>query len=949
MAWRGRPAKARSTTRLPAALRDELGLDSDGIPSANEPRTKRPRLNAAASRKEQRRQQRHAKRGPTPKRPWHTHEQEVPSTQKDTKGTQASSRSHSAAQGPSRARPAAPAKQAVAPRAPTAPKAAPSSEQDTTRTITDPITGATRAVRSRSSEAGPTKLERLMAKSGQPAEVPERPSVPRSKRPLSAAEQDEEDEIRWLEYQLYGKKGANVREGDDVDELLDDLDRLQSTLGEYGSEEDEDEERSSAEESVDDGASGTAESMGEDAFGSDFDALDAMVGRDVSVSEDEASEDEEGEAEEGDGGSDEEVDDDTDDGEEEQRNATETGGAVAPVSAAPTKYVPPAMRARAKEPDEAHALQQQKLRRHVNGLLNRLGEGNVDTILGELESLYRTYARGDVTSMLTQLVLDTIAARTQLSEAIVVTYAVLLSAMHRVVGVEFGAFFVQTCVSRLLAVYTTYLSHPDASDEEQSAWSRECVNLVLLLCHLLNHKLLSAGLVYDLVRLFLGCDFVEMVPATRDGKRITELDIELVLRIVQSSGAQLRRDDAASLKTIADLTKQRLDEAHGASEIVADSSRARFMLETLQDPRQHKKAAGAAGSDTAQRLSKYLSTLERRRTLRTHTALHVGLRDLQDAETKGRWWLVGAAWSGHGADSAPGAGGEASGAQPKSEAERDTSWLPEDTAADALDVGSLARDQGMNTDARRAVFSTLMTASDYREAVQNLLQLKLNEVQRREIVRVLVHCVGSEPVYNPYYVLVGQQLAEDLPAMRITLQYVLWDYFREIGETHVGGEKVTAALGDAAPDAPDAPGAARKRAHLAQAYGTWLGHGALSLHVLRPVEFVGLQRAGVRFVQHLLVAMLLATQTRAPMLTDTVRRRLAQPPTATDKSAVERVVVHGTAGHTPLAQGLLVFVQQHVRKRDVAAVLGADEPACARVQWAARVARDTLRVHATAS
>lgn len=884
--------------------------------------------------------------------------------QKEHKGLPTSSRGHNVAQEPPRARPAAPAKQAVAPRSPPTPKAASSSDQDTTRTITDPITGATRVVHSRSSGAGPTKLERLMAKSGQPAEAPERPSLPRSKRPLSAAEQEEEDEIRWLEYQLYGKKGASVQEGDDVDgtcqeaytELLDDLDRLQATLGEPGSEgeedeegEDEDEERSDAEESMDDDA---FETEGDDALGSDFDALDAMVDPDASIQGDEESEDDEGEGEGEDERSDEEeegFDDDTNDEEDEQRSEAEAGRPAAPLSAAPTKYVPPAMRAAAKDRNEAHAQQQQKLRRHVNGLLNRLGEGNVDTILSELESLYRTYARGDVTSTLTQLVLDTIAARTQLSETIVVTYAVLLSAMHRVVGVEFGAFFVQTCVSRLLSVYTTYLSHPDASDEEQSAWSRECVNLVLLLCHLFNHKLLSAGLVYDLVRLFLGCDFVEMVPATRGSKRISELDIELVLRIVQSSGAQLRRDDAASLKTIAELTKQRLDEAHGASDVVADSSRARFMLETLQDPRQHKKAAGAAGSDTAQRLGKYLSTLERRRTLRTHTALHVGLRDLQDAETKGRWWLVGAAWSGHGADHAPGAGGEPSAAQPKSEAERDTAWLPEDTAVDAVDVGSLARNQGMNTDARRAVFSTLMTASDYREAVQNLLQLKLNEVQRREIVRVLVHCVGSEPVYNPYYVLVGQQLAEDLPAMRITLQYVLWDYFREIGETHVGGEKVTAALGDAAPDAPDAPDAARKRAHLAQAYGTWLGHGALSLHVLRPVEFVGLQRAGVRFVQRLLVAMLLATQTRAPMLTDAVRRRLAQPPTASDKSAVERVVVHGTAGHTPLAQGLLVFVQQHVRKRDVAAVLGADEPACARVQWAARVARDTLRVHATAA
>lgn len=721
--------------------------------------------------------------------------------------------------------------------------------------------------------------------------------------------------------------------------LLDDLDRVHASLGE---DEDDQEEMLDEGEGDEEGA----EDGGEDVFDEEPEEEE-----EDEEEEDEEDEDEEEKDEVGDEvPSEDDLGDDLDDLNDtlDRPPSDAESAAPAPQSAsagpAQTKYIPPAMRAAmAKDRDEAHALQQQKLRRHVNGLLNRLGEGNVDTILGELEGLYRTYARGDVTSMLATLVLDTVAARTQLSETIVVLYAVLLTAMHRVVGVEFGAFFLQTCMSRFLDVYKKLLSSPDAGEEDTSAWSRECVNLVLLMCHLFNHKLLSAGIIYDLVRLLLGCDFSEMLPPQPGGKRIHEVDIELVLRIVQSCGQQLRRDDAASLKAIAELTKQRLDEAQGGADLVADSSRARFMLETLQDPRQNKKHANTSSADSAQRLGKYLSTLERRRTLRTHTALQVGLRDLQDAETKGRWWLVGAAWTGH----------EPTHGAPEAEAPlaaaQDAAWLPDDASASGVDVGSLARTQGMNTDARRSVFTTLMTALDYKEAVQNLMQLKLNEVQRREIIRVLVHCVGSEQQYNPYYVLIGQALAEDHPGMRITLQYVLWDYFREIGEKHVGGETMAAQLDEEAlPDAGESR-SSHKLAHLARAYGTWIGHGALSLIILRPVDFVSLQANGVRFLQQLFVYTLLATQTKAPMLTDAVRSRLAQPASKADRSAVERVLVKGTVGQPTLAQGLLVFLRQHLRKRDVAAVLGAEEPVLPRVQWAVKVALETVNVGATSA
>lgn len=79
--------------------------------------------------------------------------------------------------------------------------------------------------------------------------------------------------------------------------------------------------------------------------------------------------------------------------------------------AAPTpgKYVPPALRARlaaeaaaaAGGSSEAELRKKEellKLEKTVNGLLNRLGESNIDAILGELEAVYRKYPRNGLSS-----------------------------------------------------------------------------------------------------------------------------------------------------------------------------------------------------------------------------------------------------------------------------------------------------------------------------------------------------------------------------------------------------------------------------------------------------------------------------------------------------------------------------------------------------------------------
>lgn len=879
--------RARSTTRLPAALREELGLGEE----AERPRhAKKPRLFAVSARKAARKEQRRAK-----------HASRAPSS------AHASRKAPSAPKAPSPSMPA----ERVTPL--TKPKRAPT-EHSATKQVMDPISGAFKTVQA-PKRREPTKLERM---SGESAVTPRAgPS-----RAVSKVERDEDDEIAWLEYQLSRSKGK-MREDDDVDgmffmltaDLLDDLDRFYSNMP-HAMEEGEDLDEDS-----------------NDLEGDLNEAFDELESPQEDMDEEESEEEEE-------------APEDLEAPEDPENLALPSHQDFSPATSGTSinasRYVPPALR----NAGPSASVSQQKLQRHINGQLNRLGEGNVDSIVSELEALYRSYARGDVTATITRLVLETMSASTNLSETVIVLYATLLTALHRIIGPEFGAYVLQDVVTRFLDVYGAWIAEAatSASNEDaQSARSRMCVNLVTLLAHLFNLKMLSAGILLDWVRLWLGQGFLTLVPGVQHRKPITELDIELILRLVQSSGAQLRHTDAESLKAIVDVTKRSLEEAAGDAP-VAHSSRARFMLEALVHLRQKGKQLTrdlSATSERVQKMSKYLSSMEKRHTLRTQSALQVGLHDLEAAGHRGRWWLVGAAWAGH---ETPAPRAEEAPAMPQ---EADPA-----SDDDTVDLSQLARTQGMNTDARRMIFSALMASLDYEDAVRNIMQLKLSEVQRREVIRVLIHCLAQEPAFNPYYVLIGQQLAQAQPGMRVTLQYVLWDYFRELGEARVGGAHVVQDDEEGVVDESllDDPARMRKLVHLARAYGYWVATDSLSLSVLKPVDFTTLHGPATVFLQHMLLQLLLVTQTQAPMLTPRLRTRLARAPAPRDRERLERVMVKGTVGYPGLAQGLLVFVRLHMTHAQLERLLGDEDTAVlTRLMWATRTATETLSVGATAA
>ena len=90
-----------------------------------------------------------------------------------------------------------------------------------------------------------------------------------------------------------------------------------------------------------------------------------------------------------------------------------------------------------------------------------------------------------------------------------------------------------------------------------------------------------------------------------------------------------------------------------------------------------------------------------------HEPLRVSLEDLHSAESKGKWWLIGAAWGG----------------DPLVDKQVELKKTTNEEVTvdeDSNDLVKLARSQGMNTDIRRGIFVVLMSSDVCFSSLRNI-------------------------------------------------------------------------------------------------------------------------------------------------------------------------------------------------------------------------------------
>jgi nucleolar MIF4G domain-containing protein 1 len=458
------------------------------------------------------------------------------------------------------------------------------------------------------------------------------------------------------------------------------------------------------------------------------------------------------------------------------------------------KYIPPSLRAKAADGDQDLKM----LRRQLQGLLNRLSAANVLSIVRDFEKAYASNARQHVTSVLIDLLMGLLCDRSALMDTFIILHAAFAAAIYKVIGSQFGAQLLERIVTDFDRLYGT--------EKVATSGSKETTNLIALLAELYTFQVVGSNVVFDYIRLFLA--------------DLSEINTELLLKVIKNCGPQLRHDDPSSLKDIVILLQKSVAKV-GESQLPV---RTKFMIETINDLKNNRQKAGAAASSVAaeltSRLKKTLGALNTQG--KASEPLGVSLADLKSSLKEGKWWLVGASWKN---EAQHGTAPALTSSDSTKEANKQVNEIHGNHGPDLY---TLAKQQRMNTDIRMAIFMNIMSASDFKDAHMRLSKLKLRKAQELEIPRVLIHCAGAEQTYNPYYTLIAKQLCTE-HRFKWAMQYGLWDWFKRMGEKSSTGEE-----SDDEDDADEDENIDLKKiVNLGRMYGQLIADNALSLTSLK--------------------------------------------------------------------------------------------------------------------
>ena len=124
---------------------------------------------------------------------------------------------------------------------------------------------------------------------------------------------------------------------------------------------------------------------------------------------------------------------------------------------------------------------------------------------------------------------------------------------------------------------------------------------------------------------------------------MTNRDISFIFLVMKTSGPDIRKDDPSALKDMIVLFRTKSAEIK-----TDDKSYINFMLEAID----------ALKNNNIRIIPLYDPTIveEARKCLKAvigksktiEVQLKVSLKDLIDADEKGRWWITGSAWTGRG-------------------------------------------------------------------------------------------------------------------------------------------------------------------------------------------------------------------------------------------------------------------------------------------------------------
>ena len=440
-----------------------------------------------------------------------------------------------------------------------------------------------------------------------------------------------------------------------------------------------------------------------------------------------------------------ESDDHLDDEEEEEENDGDIvenaknldGNHTKENSSKSHKYIPPALRLVHMDNTEKQNINETRIKKKLKGLLNRVSDGTLLSIVNEIEMMYFDNSTNLMNEILYEMISEACISTIITPEKLVIQNMIIVAALQLLTGSEVASYFLQMLAKKFSKLH---------DESPLYGEGKTCDNVLLMLISLYNLKVVDCILVYGLIRTCLN--------------KFTEQDIGLIFLVLKSCGPDIRKDDPGALKDIIVEVQSKSTENFSK-----DKSYVNFMLEAINALKNNNiRKIPLYDGTVVEEARKCLKTVIQGKSKTSEVQLKVSLNDLLDADEKGRWWITGSAWSGRG---------------PVEDNNLATRNIPNSMDFSVM-ILKAAKKQKMNTNIRKQIFCVMVSSEDYIDAFEKLLKLNLKEKQAREIIHVLMDCCLHEKSYNMFYPHLANKLCEFNKSNQVTLQYSLWDRFKTI-------------------------------------------------------------------------------------------------------------------------------------------------------------------------
>jgi nucleolar MIF4G domain-containing protein 1 len=446
-----------------------------------------------------------------------------------------------------------------------------------------------------------------------------------------------------------------------------------------------------------------------------------------------------------------------------------------------SRYVPPHLRKKQLvDDDEDDQEKRRMVTRSLNSALNRLSEDTLISVAQQVAGIYSSNATQLVHEQVWKNAKGACVELPMLMTGLIPVYTACLTGVHLQTGdtVQVGEAILEYVVvemwQQLENWRKTSPSDKDDNDDDDKTFQKEIkskhiCNLILILSYLYNYNVVHCSLMYDVIRHLID--------------KFSEVDIECLLILLSHCGRSLRSDDPLALKEIVLLVQKKKAE----NPDLASSSRAEYMVSAIMDLKNNRrKKQDNVFSEKTGKFRKLLGQIKSAAAksgvskASSEASLRISLEDILNAETKGRWWKVGASWVGNQYRFSEGSekdDDQAGSGKSKTNAKEDQ----EDEML--LKIATKLR---MNTDRKRSIFCIIMGGTDCEDTFEKLCRSSmLHNRNERDVVRVLLECCGHEKSYNKFYGHLAARICEYQPQSRFSLQIAYWDTFKQFDSMDV--------------------------------------------------------------------------------------------------------------------------------------------------------------------